>query len=291
MAQEENKELTPEQTAAALAAASHGRVANVDKKPDDKGDDEEHGQLADDDAAKKAADEAAAKAKEEESAAATEEDGDKDDDQSWKEEWISTGNEDADAAIEIMKEAGVKPVEGNEIFKDALETGDLSKVRWDLLEARVGAAKARLVRTGVESYYNNELSEQIKIQDETYDKVGGKDNWTKVQKWAEAQSKKDPAFAKERAEWNKALKLGGFAARAAIDAVIGKYEADAKNSGLNNSKPERGTAKPGAPAVAGKPLSRAQYFDELEAAGGDRAPQSVKDALWARRQAGQQAGV
>lgn len=285
MAQEENKELTPEQSAAAAAlAAGGGRVANVDKKPEALTDDEEHGELADD----------KSKKSEEDTTPVVENEDKKDEeegDDSWKESWIKTGNEDADAAIELMEAAGVKPVEGNEIFKDALETGDLSKVRWDLLEARLGKAQARLVRNGVESYYNNELSEQIKIQEETYEKVGGKDNWSKVSKWADSQSKKDPAFAKERTEWNKALKLGGFAARAAIDAVIGKYEADTKNSGLNNTKPERGVARPSAPANSGKPLGRAAYFDELEKAGGDRAPQSVKDALWARRQAGQQAGL
>lgn len=278
MAQEEVKveDLTDEQKAAALAAAQHGRVADVDKQADS--DDEEHGEPA------KKEEEVPSKKEEEETK--TEED----DDKSWQEEWIYTGNPDADAAIELMKESGLKPVEGNEIFKDGIAAGDPSKVRWDLLEARLGPAKARLVRSGVEAYYINEYAEQMKVVTHAHEKVGGEENWSKIVKWAEASSKKDKEFAAERADWQKALKVGGFAARAAVDAIVSKYEADPKNSGINNSKLERGNTTPAA-KQSGQPLGRAAYFDALEKAGGDRAPQSVKDALWARRQAGMQAGL
>lgn len=281
MAQEETKveDLTEEQKAAALAAAEHGRQADLNKKAD--ADDEEHGTPLEKDKQEETTEED--KKEEEETS-------NKSDDESWKEEWVSTGNADADAAIEIMKEAGVKPVEGNEIFKDALDTGDLSKVRWDLLEARIGAAKARLVRNGVEAYYNNEYAEQIKVRDEAYEAVGGEKNWTKIQTWAAGKEKKDAAFKSELADWRKALGVGGFAARSAVKAIIEAYNADSGNTTVGNTKAERGTAKPGKQTV-GEPLSRAGYFDALERAGGDRAPESVKQALWARRQAGQQAGI
>lgn len=280
MAQEETQ-VTEEQKAAALEAAQHGRVADLDKKAE--GDDEEHGTpLSEEDKTK---------SEEKTDEDKTEEEDTPDDDKSWQEDWISTGNDDADAAIELMKEAGMKPVEGNEVFKDAIETGDLSKVRWDLLEARLGPAKARLVRNGVESYYNNQYKEQVAVRDEAYEKVGGEENWNKIKAWAGKKEKADGKFKAELAEWRKALELGGFAARAAVDAIHQAYEADPKNGSLGGKKQERGTAKPAAPAVEGAPLTRAGYFEAMERAGGDRAPESVKAALRARRAAGQAQGI
>lgn len=181
-------------------------------------------------------------------------------------------------------------MEGNEIFKDALETGDLSKVRWDLLEARLGKAQDRRVRTGVEAYNETEYKEQLAIRNEAFELVGGEENWGKVQKWAEATSKKDAKFASTRKEWQKALTVGGFAARAAVKAIKEAYEADPKNNSLGNTAPVRGVASPAA-KVEGAPLSRRAYFEEMQKAGGDRAPQSVRDNLRARRLAGQQAGI
>lgn len=277
MTTQAQEERTPEQVAEhAAIEAGHGRVAKFED-PDEALVEEA---VLKDDPAAKAAEEEPAKVEEEPKV---------EEDKAWQDEWVQTGNEDADAAIELMKAAGVKPVEGNEIFKEAIESGDISKARWDLLEARLGKAQARLVRNGVEKYYADEYKEQIEIRDEAFDKVGGEENWTKIQKWAEDTSKKDAKFAKTREEWGKALKTGGFAARAAIDAITAAYEAAPGNKGINNAAPMRGT-KGGDGKPSGAPLSRTGYFEALVAAGGDRAPQSVKDALWARRAAGQAAG-
>lgn len=259
-----------------------GRVAEF-KQAD--ADEEEHGEPL-----KKAP----AKAAEEEPAKVEEEavvEDDKNEDGSWKEGWIKTHNADADAAIELMEKAGVKPVEGNEIFKDAIESGDMTKVRWDLLEARLGASQARLVRNGIEAYYNNELGEQIKIRDEAFTKVGGEANWKKIQSWAAAKEGKDTAFKGELHGWRNALKIGGFAARAAVEAITSAYEADPKNSGINNAAPVRGKAAPNDTGAVGEPLGRAAYFEAVEKAGGDRAPESVRKALWARREAGRSQGI
>lgn len=281
---------------------------NAEVKTEEKVIDHGHGRVADlDAAAAKLAAEAAkpksaqqaedekaieeAKLKEDESKPKEEEKAEETtEDESWQEAWVKTGNADADAAIELMEAAGMKPVEGNEIFKDALETGDLSKVRWDLLEARLGKAQARLVRTGVEAYNDTEYKEQLAIRNEAFELVGGEENWGKVQKWAEASSKKDAKFASTRKEWQKALTVGGFAARAAVKAIKEAYEADPKNNSLGNTAPVRGVASPAA-KVEGAPLSRRAYFEEMQKAGGDRAPQSVRDNLRARRLAGQQAGI
>ena len=288
MAQEDtNKEATQEE--AKVIDHGHGRVADLDAAAAKLA-----AEAAKPKSAQQAEDEKAieeAKLKEDESKPKEEEKAEETtEDESWQEAWVRTGNADADAAIELMEAAGMKPVEGNEIFKDALETGDLSKVRWDLLEARLGKAQARLVRTGVEAYNETEYKEQLAIRNEAFELVGGEENWSKVQKWAEASSKKDAKFASTRKEWQKALTVGGFAARAAVKAIKEAYEADPKNNSLGNTAPVRGVASPAA-KVEGAPLSRRAYFEEMQKAGGDRAPQSVRDNLRARRLAGQQAGI
>jgi hypothetical protein len=279
-------ELTDEQKAAATDVALKGRVADVDKAIQERLLVKTPEALAKEEADKKAAEDAAKKADEEAAKVKTD-----DDDGKWKEEeWVAVGNEHADAAIELMKEAGVKPVEGNEIFKDAIASGDLSKVKWDVLEARIGAAKAKLVRAGVESYFNSEYKAQQEIVGYAHDKVGGEEGWTKIQTWAKKAEKSDAKFASDLNEYRKALKVGGFAARAAVDAIKAAYEADPKNGSIGNKPLERGKVDP-TPKVEGEPLNRLQFFREMEKAGGDRAPKHVVEALRARRQAGVKLGM
>jgi DNA polymerase III gamma/tau subunit len=228
----------------------------------------------------KAAEEAAKKKAEEEAKSKEE----------WSKEWLTTGNAHADAAISIMKEAGMKPVEGNEVFEEAIKAGDLSKVKWELLDARLGKDKAFLVRTGIENYFNTEYTAQQEVVKYAHEKVGGEAGWDKVKDWAQKVEKTDAAFKRNLDEWRGGLKLGGFAARAAVDAIKAAYEADPKNGSLTATKHERGTVTPtGNTPVEG--LSRRGYTDELEKAGGDRAPKAVQEALWARRQAGMKAGI
>ena len=211
------------------------------------------------------------------------------DDGQWKEQWVATGNEHADAAIELMKEAGIKPVEGNDIFAKAIESGDLKDIKWDILESRLGKAKASLVKAGVQAYFDGEYKEQMATKNYAHEQVGGADGWTKVQKWAAKLEKDDMKFALELADYRKAIGVGGFAARAAIDAIKAAYEADPKNGSLGGEPQLRGTGTP--KSSISNPLSRAGYFQELEKAGGDRAPQNVKDELARRRQAGVALGM
>ncbi len=270
----------------------HGRVADIDKALEElkKAGDKTPEQLAKEkeeadakvktEADTKAAEEAAKKKAEDEAKSKEE----------WSKEWLTVGNAHADAAISLMKEAGMKPVEGNEVFEEAIKTGDLNKVKWELLDARLGKDKAFLVRTGIETYFSTEYKAQQEVVTYAHEKVGGEAGWDKVKDWAQKVEKTDAAFKRNLDEWRGGLKLGGFAARAAVDAIKAAYEADSKNGSLTTTKHERGTVTPsGTVTVEG--LSRRGYTDELEKAGGDRAPKSVQEALWARRQAGMKAGI
>lgn len=290
MAQEEATGLTPEQITAAEETAKNGRVADLDAAAAKLAKAGDTDQQAKDQAAidaENAAKEAAEKAAEE----AAKKDPDKNDDGSWKENWVQTGNVHADAAIEMMNEAGMSPVEGNAIFAKAIESGDLKDVDWDVLEARLGKTKALLVRTGVENYYNQEYAEQKAVTEYAHEQVGGEKGWQKIQAWAKSQEN-DPAFAKTLNEWRNALAVGGFAARAAVDAAKRAYEAAPGNSTLNKGgKPlERGQA-PNTAQVEGEPLSRSAYYEAMERAGGDRAPEHVKRDLQARRAKGREMGI
>lgn len=208
---------------------------------------------------------------------------------SWKEQWVRIGNVHADAAIELMQKTGMTPVEGNAVFEEAIKTGDLTKVKWEVLEARLGKSTAALVKVGIDNYYNSEYSQQKELINYAHEKTGGEKGWSAIQEWAKSKESSDPAFQKELNEWRQAIKVGGFAARAAVDVIKSRYEADPSNKSLSTAL-ERGNT-PSATLGEGAPLSRAAYFKELDKAGGDRAPQAIQKALYARRQAGVKAGL
>lgn len=288
--QTEEKQITPEQQA--IIDAGGNRQADLDaaaKKIAAAEANKSPQQIADEkaiEAENKAKEEAEAKAKADKEAAdkaAAEDDG------KWKEQWVEIGNPSADAAIEVMKSAGVTPVEGNAIFEDAINSGDLTKVKWDVLEARIGKASALLVRNGIEQYYNTEVKAQNEVKDYAHELVGGEEGWDKVKKWANAREKTDLAFAAEVNQYREALKVGGFAAKAAVRALKEAYEAAPNNGTLKKPNLERGTAKPH--TTSGQPLSRADYYKALVKAGGDHAPENVKADLRARRQLGMQQGI
>jgi len=288
--------LTPEQEAAAAAATAetlaNGRKADLDAaaaklaKERAKPDDPDQLAIDAENKAKEVADKAAAdKAEADKKAAEADE---KNDDGTWKEAYVETGNVHADAAIELMKEAGIKPVEANDIFKDAIAKSDLSLIKWDILESRLGAAKAALVRAGVESYFNGELKEQNATRDAAFEAVGGEANWTKLREWTQAKEKTDKEFHAKAENARKAIQIGGDAAQAAIANLKALYDADPKNSKLTSAKPIPSAGKPAAQATddIGAPMKQSEYYLAMKASHKAREPDSVRQVLWARRQAG-----
>lgn len=287
--QQNEQQITPEEQARLDDIAKGGRVADLDEAARKAAAEAAKPKSAQQVADEKAAEEQAKLKKDEEDEtarkAAEEAEKNKED---WKKEWVQTGNDHADAAIHIMKSKGISPVEGNAIFAEAIESGDLTKVKWDVLEARLGDPSAfLLIKHGIQTYYDGEYAAQQELVNYAYEGVGGKDNWAKIQKWAEKESATDPKFAKDRAEWAKALKVGGFAGKAAVDAIKARYEG---KHGTVAPRIERGDRQSDNNQVS-DPLSRVDYFKALEKAGGDRAPKHVRDALVARREAGRKMGL
>lgn len=285
----QNNEVSPEEKARLEAVAANGRQADPEalaKAEAAKAQQAKDEAEAEEQRKQEEASRAAATKKEEEEAANKEKEPWSPD---WEKEWITVGNEHADAAIELMKNAGMTPVEGNSVFAKAMETGNLEDIKWEVLEAKLGKATSQLVRTGINNYYESEYKVQQELVNYAHEQVGGEKGWNDVKKWAQKQEGSDPAFAKELTEWRKALSVGGFAARAAVDAIKARYEADPSNRSASRQIERGGTRNGG--DLSGEPLSRSAYFKALDAAGGDRAPKAVVDALNARRAAGVKAGL
>jgi len=51
----------------------------------------------------------------------------------WQKEYVKVENPDAQAAIDLMNEAGVSPIEANAIFEKAIKSKDLNDIDWATL--------------------------------------------------------------------------------------------------------------------------------------------------------------
>lgn len=235
-----------------------------------------------DEAAKAAA---AAKAKEAEEAAADEDEGKEDEPVVQYEDWDDPS---AQAAVDLLKEAGVSPMEARGIFEKAIESGDLRDINVKELEAKVGKTKALLIMNGVRDYHQRTTEQHTKTVNEVKQVFGGDQGWATVREWAQAREKVDPSFKKELDGIREDLDKGGRAAKAAAKDLLALYNGSPNTKGLGNGKQVKGEGK--AQPAAG-PLSRADYVAELKKAHASGASQSVISQLDARRRAGRAAGI
>lgn len=204
----------------------------------------------------------------------------------WQKEYVKIDNEDAQAAVDLMNEAGVSPIEANAIFEKAIASKDMSDIDWPTLEAKIGPAKTRLVKNGIEKYFTDVVAVQTAVTEQAYEIMGSQENWVTVRAWAQAKEKADPAYAKTLTEYRKAIDGGGFAAKAAVNALKADYTADPKTEGLGQATVIRGDTQA---VVSGSPLSRSEYNAALHKAHKANSPASEIEALHNRRRAGMQA--
>lgn len=202
-------------------------------------------------------------------------------------QWVQLEDPSGQAAIDLLKEANVTPAEAQTIFGDAMQTGDMSKVKWDVLEARLGKGKAHLVKTGVLDYNNRVATAVRETTQKVFEVVGGQENWNKVSAWVGETKKSDPSAVAKFTAIQQGLDAGGYLAELAARDLKTMYEADPKNNGLGTGKITEGQ-KPA--AVDGGPIDKRTYQTEIRKAqaAGDY---KLIDSLRARRLAGQQAGM
>lgn len=209
----------------------------------------------------------------------------------WHKQFIQTGNEHADAAIDVMKEAGVSPIEANAVFQKAIESGNLEDINWNILEDKIGKSKAALVKAGVEKFYEGEYKARVETVNKAHEIVGGKENWEKVRDWAQKAEKKDPALKAKVDNIRKAIDIGGDTAAWAVGELKRMYEAAPSNKGLGTKQVVQGSRT--APQADASALSRSAYMAErhkLAEAGVHEGDPRVT-ALAARRAAGRAAGI
>ena len=232
--------------------------------------------------------EAAAKKAEEAKAAEPKEDEDKDADGNWKEAYIELPDPAAQSVINLLNEAGVKPVEANSFFSEAFKNDDPSLIKWDLIEARLGKDKAALAKIGVMDYYNREYSKNVATTNTVIEVIGGKENWGKVAKWVKAAEVADPSRKAEFDELRKGIDMGGRYAKQAAADLKALYEAAPGNNGLGGTKVlEKGQKTDNTGLV---PMTKQDYISELQKYGDSIKP-AVYAELRARRKAGREAGI
>jgi hypothetical protein len=163
-------------------------------------------------------------------------------------EWMTTDSKEFNAAINMMKAAGMTPAEAATIFDEAAQTGDLSKVDEVALVAKVGADKAALIMGGFGTYVQTEGQALLARVKTVHDAVGGTDNWSKMTVWARGKAAGDTTF-RGKVEGITAMMNGDnpMAAELATKEFLNLYNADSKNS----------TVSAAAPAAAPSPLAAA----------------------------------
>lgn len=173
--------------------------------------------------------------------------------------WGTTGDEVGDSALALMQNSGMTPEDAKAILYDAVQAGDPSKIDRDSLIEKVGKAKANLILAGAENFIRRSQDRVATITQEVHGAVGGKDNWTAVQAWAQANVPKA-----ELTEYARMIDAGGAQARFAASELAGKYNGDEKNTTLNANRAVITPDNKAAPS--GKATTRAEYYAALEAA-------------------------
>lgn len=204
-------------------------------------------------------------------------------------EYISLEDPAGQAAIDLLKEAGVSPTDANSIFAKAVESGNLEDVDVDALVAKVGQTKATLIMAGVTDYHTRQSAQDAASIKSVHDILGGEANWNTVRDWAQVKEKTDPAFKHRLNQVREMLNKGGLYAESAGRELVRMYGADPSTKGLGNSVGL--TSGDTFVAPVGQSLTRADYVTELKKAHARGASQVEINALYNRRKAGKAAGI
>jgi hypothetical protein len=210
----------------------------------------------------------------------------------WHKQYVKVDNEHAQAAIDMLEKAGVSPLEANAIFEEAIKDRDLSKVKWNILEDKLGKPAVTLMKAGIQQYAADLQNGHFATEKMVYETIGGQDNWPIMREYFQKQEKAATDVGKSVPEFRRMLDQGGQAAKLAIAEMKRIYEADAQNKGLGVNKIDAG--KGTAVARDTSALSREAYQAELQKASKidnwDKREEAIQ-ALRVRRMAGMKAGL
>jgi hypothetical protein len=225
-----------------------------------------------------------AKAAEEKEAADKAAEADKAKEQEAVLEYPEYGDDAADAVVALLKEANVSPQEADTIFREAVESGDLSKVDLAKLTEKLGKDKANVVMIGVREFYAKNMESSQAAVKTVHEVVGGKENWAKIAAWAEKKKGSDKAFAAQTTEFNKMFDSGSTtAASLAAKEILSLYNADSGNKSLT-TKMVHGDSAVSQAGLGSEPLSRADYLAQMKVAQ-DKGDARTIESLRSRRAA------
>lgn len=285
---------TPEDIAAREKKAEEEAAAAEAAKTD-----EEKAAEAKEAADKKAAEEAAILAAETpEQKAAREAQEAKTDKESAEAEWITTDNKDFNAAIGLMKAAGMTPEGAGKIFDKAMATGDASSVDMAALNEAVGEDQAALIMTGFTNYVSAEGQAVLERTKLVHDAVGGSENWLKMTSWAKTKARGDAEFRGKVEDITAMMNSGNkLSSELAAKEFLNLYNAQGTNSTITPKAPkavEVHQSPTTTPASSVTPLTAREFAEQsFEANKNLRgAAQSAKLAELAKgRSAGRAKGM
>ena len=197
--------------------------------------------------------------------------------------WGDTGSEVGNSTLTLLQNADVSTEEAKALLYDAVVAGDISKIDQEALEAKVGKAKATLILTGVKGFIQETADKNAAIKEVVYEAAGGEQTWNKLAEWAKASNT-------DISEYAALIDAGGAQARFAVQEITGLYNADPKNTAISGAGKERVEPTKGGAAPAVKPITRAEFVEQLDAAhaAGD---QKAVDRIKAARKAGRAQGI
>lgn len=198
--------------------------------------------------------------------------------------WGTTNNDVGDSVLNLMQNAGMTPEDAKSILFDAFQAGDISKVDKAALEAKVGKAKATLILAGTESYMKSSQEANAATIKAVHETAGGEANWKAVTDWAKAGAVTDADLK----DYRELIDAGGAKARFAVGELVGRFNADAKNTSITAVPVVVGDGKA---APGGEAITRAEYVTRLAAVhkkGGNPAEEAI---IQAARERGRAKGI
>lgn len=148
-------------------------------------------------------------------------------------DFVSYNDPAADAAVALMKKAGVTPVVAEDIFGEAVKAGDLSKIKLDKLVEKVGKETADLIMIGVKDFWNRNVELTRQKMSAIENVLGGPEQLAIVKDWAHKRAETDQEFNQKWNELRAMADIGPFAAQAMAKELRGLYESAEGNSALN----------------------------------------------------------
>lgn len=175
------------------------------------------------------------------------------------------GDETANSVAALLREAKIDIKVADGFFREAAETGDMSKIKITELVEAVGRDKANMIMLGFKEYFGRMTSSAAETVAAVHAEVGGADNWTKVRDWARSEADANPEFAQKLAGYNQMFDLNKTAAVLAVRELRAAYDSSSKNSSLVR-KQVVGDSAASRADTALEPLSRNDYHAQVKAA-------------------------